>query len=43
MTSDETRAVMNATKLMPCEPWPEPTLLVADGLGVLLAVADMVE
>lgn len=34
---------MKATKLMPCDPWPEPTSLVAEGNGVLLAVADMVE
>jgi hypothetical protein len=43
ITNEETRAVTNATKLMPCDPWPSPTELEAVGLGVLLAVADMVE
>jgi hypothetical protein len=43
ITSEETRAVTNATKLMPSDPWPEPAELPAVGLGVLLAVVDMVE
>lgn len=45
MTSEEIRAVTNATKLMPWEPWPEPTglaSLVDEGLDALV-VADMVK
>lgn len=40
ITNEETRAATNATKLIPCDP-TESELAV--GLGVLLAVADMVE
>jgi hypothetical protein len=36
MANDEIRAVINATKLMPCDPWAEPTMLVKERL-----VADM--
>lgn len=45
ITNDETRAVTNATKLMPCDPWLSTTSLRIDseGLGALLVVADMVE
>jgi hypothetical protein len=42
ITNDEIRAVTKATKLMPCDPWAEPTLLVAEGVEALV-VADMVE
>lgn len=43
ITSEETKAVINATKLMPSDPWSASELLEADGLGVLLAVADMAD
>jgi len=31
ITKEEIRAVMNATKLIPCDPWPEPRILVEVG------------
>lgn len=43
ITNEETRAVINATKLMPCEPWPSTTALVAEAVGALVAVDDMAE
>lgn len=42
ITNDEIRAVMKAIKLMPCEPWADPTSLVAEGVEALV-VEDMVE
>jgi hypothetical protein len=43
ITSEETKAVINATKLMPSDPWSSLELPEAVGLGVLLAVADIVD